>query len=427
MEANYGFVANNGSQFIFQTNKDADNYKLIMIDITNPDPAAWKDLVSEHEKNTMEWASAAHDKYLILSYIEDVKSAVYLHDIVTGKMIKKFKFDIGSIGACCDRQTPNVFFTFGSFLTPGITYYCNLSKPPFDLEIINEVKLKNFDREKFTVEQVFFQSKDGTKIPMYIAYKKGLKRDGNNFAFLHSYGGFACSSLPYFAINRLVIMSNFDGVHCVANIRGGGEYGEKWHKDGSLEKKQNCFDDFQAAAEYLITEQYTNSKLLAINGGSNGGLLVGACLNQRPDLFGAVVADVGVMDMLRFDKFTCGHAWITEYGSSSDPKFFPILYKYSPLHNIKIPEGCDKQYPATMLTTSDHDDRVSPLHSLKFIAALQYEAKKHTNQKNPFIIRVETDAGHGCGKPLDKEIAELVDMMCFFVINLGIKFKAFLC
>ncbi|XP_065202518.1 prolyl endopeptidase-like [Planococcus citri] len=427
LEANYYFIANNDNEFIFQTNKDADNYKLISFDITNPDPKTWKDLIPENKNNSLNWASAAHDKYLILSYIEDVKDVVYFHDIMTGEMLKRFKFDVGSVDVCCDRKTSNVFFNFASFLTPGITYHCDLSKPPFDLDIVYEIKLKNFDREKFAVEQVFFKSKDGTKVPMYIAYKKGLKKDGNNFAFLHGYGGFGCSTLPYFSIHRLVVMSNFDGIHATANIRGGGEYGEKWHQDGCLEKKQNSFDDFQAAAEFLIAEQYTNSKMLVINGGSNGGLLMGACLNQRPDLYAAVVADVGVMDLLRFDKFTIGHAWKTDYGSPSDPKFFPILYKYSPLHNIKIPENGDQQYPAVMLTTSDHDDRVSPLHSLKFIATLQYEAKKHPNQKNPFIIRVETDAGHGCGTPMDKKIVELVDMMCFIVINLGIKFEPFLC
>ncbi|XP_065205684.1 prolyl endopeptidase-like [Planococcus citri] len=409
MEANYFFIANNENQFIFLTNKDADNYKLISIDITNPnpDPKCWKEIVPEDKNNKLEFAKAVHDKYVVLCYTENVKSALQLHDITSGKMIKKFQLDIGTVNFGSffgDRKTPHVFFNFESFLTPGITYHCDLSKETFDLEVIHEIKLKDFDREQFTVDQVFYESTDKTKIPMYIVYKKGLKKDGTSFAFLTGYGGFSDSILPYFVVNRLVVISNFDGFHCVANIRGGGEYGEKWHRDGSREKKQNSFNDFQAGAEFLINEKYTNNKLLSVSGGSNGGLLMGACLNQRPDLFGVVFAEVGVMDMLRYDKFTDGHEWVTEYGSASDPKFFPILYKYSPLHNVRIPDQADKQYPAVMLATADHDDRVSPLHSLKFAATLQYEATKHINQKNPFIIRIEKDAGHYAGNSLDKEL-----------------------
>ncbi|XP_065215835.1 prolyl endopeptidase-like [Planococcus citri] len=425
MEVNYSYLTNNDKIFIFQTNKDADNYKLVSIDIGNPDPTTWKDLVPENEKDVLQWASVANEKYLILGYTQDVKSVVQLHELATGKLIKKFPLEIGTVSGgdfSSDIRYKDIFFNFVSFLTPGIIYHCDLSKPPFDLEILREIKLKDFDREKYAAEQVFFKSKDGTSIPMFITYKKGLQKTGNNFVFMTAYGGFSCTRLPYFAPNRIVVIDNFDGIHAVPNIRGGGEYGEKWHRDGSLDKKQNSFDDFQAAAEYLIAEKYTNSKLIAINGGSNGGLLMGACLNQRPDLFGAVVADVGVFDMLRFDKFTIGHAWVTEYGTSSKEKDFQYLIKYSPLHNIKMSDDPNKQYPATMLTTSDHDDRVSPLHSLKFIATLQFEAKIHSTQQNPLIIKVETDAGHGCGKPLDKIIAELVDMMCFIVLNTGIKF-----
>ncbi|XP_065210622.1 prolyl endopeptidase-like [Planococcus citri] len=426
MEKNYYFVANNENQFIFQTNKDADNYRLITIDITNPDPSAWKDLIPEDKKFSMEWASAVHDNYLVLGYIEDVKSVLQLHNIKTGEMIKKFPLEVGTVGGVSgDRNTPHMFFNFVSFLTPGITYHCDLSKASFDLEVINEIKLKDFDREKFTVEQIFYPSKDGTKVPMYCVHKKDLKKSGNNFAFMTAYGSYGISSMPSFSITRLVVVGNFDGIHCVANIRGGGEYGEKWHQAGSLENKQHSYDDFQAGAQYLINEKYTTNKLLAINGGSSGGLMMGVCLNQRPDLFGVVVADVPTMDLLRFDKFTGGRAFATEYGLPSDPKMFPIIRKYSPLHNIHIPEASNQQYPATMLTTSDHDDRVPPLHSLKFIATLQYEAKKRPNQQNPLVLKVDTNAGHGGDKPLQKQIADRVDMMCFIVKNTGIQFHPF--
>ncbi|XP_065202525.1 prolyl endopeptidase-like [Planococcus citri] len=430
LDANYEYIANDGNTFIFKTSKDADNYKIISVDISNPDPKAWiwKDIVPNHEKNVLEWAVAASDVYLIVCYTENVKSTLQLHNITSGELITTFDLkDIGTVeqtGFFGGRKYSDIFFLFKSFLTPGIIYRCDLSKPSFDLEVFQESKLTNFNREDFTTEQVFYKSTGGVEVPMFLTYRKTLEKNGNNPTFLIGYGGFGESQLPYFSVNRIVFMSNFNGIHAMANIRGGGEYGEQWHRDGSVHNKQNSFDDFKAGAQYLIDKQYTSTKLMTINGGSNGGLLMGACLNQRPDLFGVVVADVGVFDMLRFDQFTIGKNWIPEYGSPSTDEDFEYLYAYSPLHNVKIPDDPHKQYPPVMLTTSDHDDRVPPFHSLKFIATLQYNAKKHSNQINPFIIRIEKKAGHGDGLPTDKAIARLVDMNSFIIMNTGITFHA---
>ncbi|XP_065205633.1 prolyl endopeptidase-like [Planococcus citri] len=300
---------------------------------------------------------------------------------------------VGKDSCYCDRKSSHLVFLFKSPLTPAINYHCDLSKASFDLEILNEAK--------------------------------DLKKDGNNFTYMFGVGDLDLSMFPYFVTSSTAIISNFDGIHVIASIRGGGEYGNKWHEGGMMEKKQNSFDDFIAAAEYLIAEKYTNSKLLAIEGGgANGGLLAGACLTQRPDLFGAVYVDEGTLDMLRFDKFTQQKVLVSEYGSPTDPKFFPLLHKYSPLHNIKIPEGCDKQYPAVMLYAEGLCDPDAPLHSLKFIATLQYEAKKHSNQKNPFILSMKTDTDDTSksDKPDDHMYDDIIDMMSFFIINLGIKF-----
>ncbi|MFC1734229.1 prolyl oligopeptidase family serine peptidase, partial [candidate division KSB1 bacterium] len=268
----------------------------------------------------------------------------------------------------------------------------------------------NIGSDNYETKQIFYKSKDGTRIPMFIVYKKGLQLNGENPTMLYGYGGFNISLTPSFRLTRLILLEA-GGIYAVANIRGGGEYGEAWHKAGIKENKQNVFDDFIAAAEYLIDHKYTSSKKLAIAGGSNGGLLVGACMTQRPELFKVAIPIVGVLDMLRFHKFTIGWAWVGDYGSSDNKKDFKYLIKYSPLHNI----NSDIEYPATMVLTGDHDDRVVPAHSFKFIATLQ---EKNTG-KNPVLIRVETDAGHGAGKPTNKQIEEATDMLSFMFYNLG--------
>ncbi|KAL3283848.1 hypothetical protein HHI36_018018 [Cryptolaemus montrouzieri] len=290
-------------------------------------------------------------------------------------------------------------------------------------KVYHETLIGDFDRNNYKSKQVFYESKDGVKVPMFLISAKGVLDNptGDTPAWLYGYGGFNISLTPSFGISKLIFINNFKGIYALANIRGGGEYGNKWHDGGRFENKQNCFDEFQYAAKYLIDKKYTNNKKLVIQGGSNGGLLVAACINQAPELFGAAICQVGVLDMLRYHKFTIGHAWKSDFGCSSEEDQFKYLIKYSPLHNIFEPNE-EKQYPATLLLTADHDDRVVPLHSLKFIAELQRKAGRSPHQQNPLLIRLETKAGHGGGKPTSKIIDELTDIFCFVSRTLNIQF-----
>lgn len=284
-----------------------------------------------------------------------------------------------------------------------------------------KLQLDGFDKNNFLVEQVFYPSRDGTKIPMFIIQKKtGSENKGAKPCLMYGYGGFNISLQPSFSVTLLMFIDAFNGVLAFPNIRGGGEYGEKWHNAGRLLNKQNGFNDFQAAAEYLVSHKYTEHKRIAIQGGSNGGLLVGACINQRPELFGAAVAQVGVMDLLRFHKFTIGHAWISDYGNPDEKVHFENLIKLSPIHNVQSPNSVGNQYPATLITTADHDDRVSPLHSLKFAATLHYAVKNNEFQTNPILLRVYSKAGHGAGKPTAKKIEEATDILTFLYKSLAV-------
>jgi len=304
-------------------------------------------------------------------------------------------------------------------LSPGTIFRFNFDEIGTEPSVFIDTKIDGFNPDHFQTEQVFYKSKDGTSIPMFIVSKKGLVKNAKNPVWLYGYGGFEIPMQPSFSAIRLTWMKHLDGIYALANIRGGGEYGEDWHKAGVKEKKQNVFDDFHSAALYLVENSYTSHNLISINGGSNGGLLVGACINQRPELYGCGIAAVGVLDMLRFHKFTIGKFWVSDYGCADTPEDFPYLYAYSPVHNV----NASKTYPALLLTTADHDDRVSPLHSYKYIAQVQSLVGSQPNQTNPLLIKIEEKAGHGAGKPTTKVIEEHADCYAFVSRHLNIQWQ----
>ena len=397
---NFSFIEYDSSLFWFRTDYEAPKGRVLGIDINQPQPENWQEIIPESE-NTLQGVSVLNNQF-ILDYLQDARSRLQIHAI-DGNYLKDIELpDIGSVGGFNGkREDIETFYAFTSFTTPTTIYRYNLETGESTLFRQPEV---DFNPANYETRQVFYRSKDGTQVPMFITHKKGLLLNGNNPTLLYAYGGFNISLTPSFSVSRLVWMEK-GGVYAVPNLRGGGEYGEEWHQAGTKLNKQNVFDDFIAAAEWLIRNRYTSSEKLAISGGSNGGLLVGACMTQRPDLFGAALPAVGVMDMLRFHKFTIGWAWCSDYGSPENEEEFKALYAYSPLHNLKP----DKVYPSTLITTADHDDRVVPAHSFKFAAALQAAHKG----ENPVFIRIETKAGHGAGKPTSKRIEEVTDQLAF--------------
>ena len=438
LEASYDFVGNNGTEFVLRTNKSAPRERLIGVDIDNAREDNWRTLIPE-SKDLLQAADFVGDR-LVTRYLQDAQASIRFYlvpdaalrgagrpqgqggtrragagsTISGGARGGPYRLERelqlpgpGMASFSGDRGDREMFYSFTSYLYPSTVFRYDIRT---GVSTTFRAPRVDFDPSLYETKQVFYQSKDGTRVPMFITARKGLALDGNNPTILYGYGGFNISQTPGFSISNLLWLE-MGGVYAVANIRGGGEYGREWYEAGTLARKQNVFDDFIAAAEYLQRERYTSPRKLAISGGSNGGLLVGAVLNQRPELFGAALPAVGVMDMLRFHKFTIGWAWTSDYGSPDKPDEFPALRAYSPLHNIRS----GGRYPATLITTADHDDRVVPGHSFKYAAALQAAQ----GGPAPILIRIETKAGHGAGKPTSKQIEEAVDKFAFLVRALG--------
>ena len=402
-------ISNFDGRLLMLTTRNAPNQKLVLVDMLNSEEENWETVIPE-SKNVLKSVSYTGGK-LLVNYLQDAASHIFVYDI-DGKL--ETEIELPALGTIPDfdgrKDDTEIFYTFSSFTYPPTIFRYDLNTGENSIFRKSEI---DFDPAEYTTRQIFYTSKDGTKVPMFIVYKKGLELDGTNPTLLYAYGGFNISKTPDFSIANVVLLER-GGIFAMPNLRGGGEYGEEWHKAGMLHKKQNVFDDFTAAAEYLIENKYTSVKKLAIRGGSNGGLLIGTTINQRPELFRVAFPAVGVMDMLRYHKFSIGWAWAVEYGSSDEKKHFQNLYSYSPLHNIRN----DVPYPATMITTADHDDRVVPAHSFKYAATLQ---EKHIGE-NPTLIRIATKAGHGAGKPTSKIIEEYSDMWSFMFYNMDLEY-----
>jgi len=406
-EASYSFVGNDDSTFYVQTDLDAPKQRLVAIDVTNPGKANWREIIPETDE-TLRGVSYVGGHFLA-SYLKDAQTLVKVFD-TQGNFARQVGLPgIGTAGGFAgDYDDPETFYSYTSFTTPTTIYRYDVESGRSEVFRKPDV---NFDSDKYETKQVFYSSKDGTRVPMFITHRKGIRLDGSHPTLLYGYGGFNIPLTPGFSISRSVWL-DMGGVYAVANLRGGGEYGEEWHKAGTTTRKQNVFDDFISAAQHLIAQGYTSRNKLAINGGSNGGLLVGACITQRPDLFAAALPAVGVLDMLRFNKFTIGWAWESDYGDPDENEDqFRALLRYSPYHNLRA-GVC---YPPTLITTADHDDRVVPAHSFKFAAAIQHAQ----SCDNPVLIRIETRAGHGAGKPTWMTIEEIADQYAFLVKNLG--------
>lgn len=409
-DSDYAPVECVDDQLYYMTNKGASNYALMKVDLNNPSKI--EAVIPENDRNLLEGVTSAGGQ-LFASYLEDAQSAVYQYGF-DGKKVREVALPaIGTVsGFDGEKEDTSLFYSLANYTAPATIYRYDIASGVTELYKAPKV---NFDPSLFVTEQVFFTSKDGTRVPMFVTHRKDMKLNGKNPCYLYAYGGFQINRTPGFNPSAIMFVEQ-GGIYCEANLRGGSEYGEEWHKAGMLENKQNVFDDFIAAAEYLIANKYTSSDKLAIAGGSNGGLLVGACEVQRPDLYAVCLPAVGVMDMLRFHKFTIGWGWVVEYGSSDDEEQFEYIYKYSPLHNIKP----GVKYPATLVTTADHDDRVVPAHSFKFAAQMQYCQAGDA----PILIRIESKAGHGAGKPTSKRIDEAADTYAFLFQNIGVPYVA---
>ena len=405
-ESDYSVIGNEGNKIFIHTNADAANWKVVSVNMLQPAQKTWQTVLQEGE-DVLQLVYFLNHK-LVTVYMHNASSEVKIFDL-DGKFQKQIELpELGTVEMFTGKQDDSeAFYSFVSYIRPTSIYRLDLNS--FETKVYFEPKL-NFDPDLYTTEQVWYNSKDGTKIPMFLTHRKGLQKNAQAPTLLYGYGGFDISYLPTFAERRIPILE-CGGIFAVANIRGGGEFGKKWHEAGTKERKQNVFDDFIAAADYLVSEKYTSRDKLAIEGRSNGGLLVGACITQRPDLCKVAFPIVGVLDMLRYHKFTIGWAWATDYGTSETEEGFNYLKKYSPVHNCRPAE-----YPSTMITTADHDDRVVPAHSFKFASALQGAQKG----KNPVLIRVDVAAGHGVGKPTGKKIDEITDMLSFMFYSMKV-------
>lgn len=407
---NAGFVDNDGGRLLVQTNDGAPNFKVVSVDPAHPDKDHWTTIIPERPEALQSVSTGGG--YLYASYLKDASTKVYQYTY-DGKLVREIPLPgIGTAGGFGgERADKEFFYTFTSFNYPPSIFHYDISTGQTTLFRKAEV---SFDPEQYETRQVFFTSRDGARVPVFLTYRKGLVLNGQNPVLLYGYGGFNIPMTPAFSISNLFFIEQ-GGIYAQVCLRGGSEYGEAWHEAGMLHRKQNVFNDMIGAAEYLVAEKYTNPAKIAVRGGSNGGLLVGACMTQRPDLFKVAIAQVGVMDMLRFQKFTVGFGWVVEYGSSDKQEDFAYLYGYSPYHNLKS----GVSYPATLVTTADHDDRVVPAHSFKFAARLQAV----NTGPNPTLIRIDSKAGHGGGKPTAKVIDEATDIFCFIMYNLDMQYR----
>uniref|UniRef100_M4B8P4 Prolyl endopeptidase n=1 Tax=Hyaloperonospora arabidopsidis (strain Emoy2) TaxID=559515 RepID=M4B8P4_HYAAE len=439
MDAAYSYVLNDGDYYYFKTNADAPRERVVRTKVVEGCAApVWEEVIPEQpDAIVIEDVHPVAPNLLVVQIVKDVHNELHVYNLDGVYQYKIPLPSVGTVGVASKRTESELFYHFVSFLYPGSIFRIDLSKAEAgsttapETEVFRETKVKGFDPSQFETEQVFYPSRDGTKIPMFLVKRKNAPKNGQLPVYLYGYGGFNISLTPAFSVSRLVFVQHFNGMLALPNLRGGGEYGEQWHQDGMLHKKQNVFDDFHGAAEYLIAEGYTNPEKIAIHGGSNGGLLVAATSNQRPDLYRCVVGAVGVMDMLRFHKFTIGHAWRTDYGDPEVADDFHYIRQYSPLHNVPRADSPIMQklaerggFPSVLLTTGDHDDRVVPLHSYKLIAELQHQLGGSEAQTNPLLIRIDTKSGHGAGKPTAKIIEETSEVFAFIAWNLGATFVA---